>query len=182
MTPATASAVPARRLLVLLLLFFGLTLPLSWLWLEWGEGIYARLLFAILDPVYAAIGLRHQRGGPVAPRLVSVVSFVVLMAITPGMGLRRRLVGTLVGLAVILGFHLLLFTLVDSAYAAFGRTRRALTKIVPFLLINDGIPFLVWVFFARGFLRRLVPGFAEPAEGSPDEPGEIGARDQDGRR
>jgi len=154
-----ASAARAGRLL--LLLFFALTLPLAWLWIEWGEGVYARFLLGLLEPGYAAIGLRHQRGGPVAPRLVSLVPFVVLMAITPGMGWRRRAVGTLVGLAVILCFHLLLFLLVDSAYVVLGRTRRALTKIVPFLLINDGIPFLIWLFFAREFLRDLVPALAE---------------------
>lgn len=161
---------PAPRLLLLLLLFFAGTLPLAWLWLEWGERAYVRLLWAILDPCYDAIGLRHRRGGPVAPRLVSVVPFVVLMAITPGLGWRRRAAGTLVGLAVIVGFHLLLFVLVDSAYAAFGRGRKALSRIVPFLLVNDGLPFLVWLFFARDFLRRVVPGFRE----TPREPGGTG--------
>jgi hypothetical protein len=165
---APTSAVPARRLLVLLLLFFALSIPLAWLWLHGGERVYARLLLAILDPCYDALGLRHRRGGPVAPRLVSVVPFAVLMAITPGMGWRRRVVGTLVGLAVIMCFHLLLFLLVDSAYHVFGRTRRALARIVPFLLVNDGIPFLVWVFFARDFLRRVVPGLGERApQGDP---------------
>jgi hypothetical protein len=163
-----ANGAPARRLLLLLLLFFALTLPLAWLWIAWGEGVYARFLLALLEPGYAAMGLRHQRGGPVAPRLVSLVPFVVLMAITPGMGWRRRAVGTLVGLAVILCFHLLLFLLVDSAYVVLGRTRRALAKIVPFLLINDGIPFLIWLFFARDFLREIVPAFGEaPRERRP---------------
>jgi hypothetical protein len=164
---ARGSAVPVRRLLLLLALFFALTMPLAWLWVEWGEGVYARLLLDVLDPFYRAIGLRHLRGGPVSPRLVSIVPFAVLMAITPGMTWRRRVVGSLVGLAVIACFHLLLFVLVDSAYAAFGRTRRALTRIVPFLLINDGIPLLVWIFFARDFLRRVVPGLRErpPAPG-----------------
>jgi hypothetical protein len=156
-----AEPIPARRLLVLLLAFVGLTAPLAWLWLAFGEERYARVLLAILDPVYDALGVRHRRGGPVAPRLVSLVPFAALMAITPGMGLRRRVAGTLVGLAVIAGLHLLLFLLVDSAYAAFGRSRRALTMIVPLLLVNDGIPLLVWLFFARDFLRRVVPGLAE---------------------
>ena len=153
--------VGASRLLVLLLLFFALTVPLAWLWIEWGERAYARFLLALLEPVYAAMGLRHHRGGPVSPRLISIVPFVVLMAITPGMALRRRIAGMLVGLVVIFCFHLLLFLLVDSAYAVFGKTRRALAKIVPFLLINDGVPFLVWLFFARAFLRDLVPALAE---------------------
>jgi hypothetical protein len=163
--------VPARRLLLLALLFFALTMPLAWLWIEWGEGVYARALLAILEPVYDAIGLRHQRGGPVAPRLVSVVPFVVLMAITPGMGWRRRVVGSLIGLCVIACFHLLLFLLVDAAYVVLGRSRRALARIVPFLLINDGIPLLVWIFFARDFLRRLVPALGERPPAPPPTPG-----------
>jgi hypothetical protein len=167
MSGARGSAVPVRSLLLLAFLFFALTVPLAWLWVQWGERVYARLLLDVLDPLYDAIGLRHRRGGPVAPRLVSVVPFVVLMAITPGMTWRRRLVGALVGLVVIACFHLLLFVLVDAAYAVFGRTRRALTRIVPFLLINDGIPLLVWIFLARDFLRRVVPGLRErpPAPG-----------------
>jgi hypothetical protein len=156
------SAVPVRRVLLLILLFFALTLPLAWLWLEWGEAVYARSLLHLLKPLYASLGLHHKRGGPVSPRLVSIVPFVVLMALTPGLSLRRRVVGTLVGLLLIACFHLALFTLVDASYAVLGRTRRALTKIVPFLLINDGLPLLVWVFFARDFLRRLVPALGEP--------------------
>jgi len=159
--------VPARRLLLLLALFFAGTMPLVWLWLEWGERAYASLLWALLDPLYDAMGLRHVRGGPVAPRLVSIVPFVVLMAITPGLAWRRRATGTLVGLAVIVAFHLLLFVLVDSAYVVFGRGRKALSRIVPFLLVNDGIPFLVWLFFARDFLRQVVPGFRETPRPQP---------------
>jgi len=161
------SAGPLRRLAVLLLLFFALTLPLAWAWLAWGQDRYIELLFALLDPLYGALGLRHHRGGPVAPRLVSVVPFAVLMAITPGLAPRRRAKGLLVGLALICVFHLGFFVLVDAAYAVLGRNRRALTKIVPFLLVNDGLPFLVWVFFARDFLRELVPALAEPGRGGP---------------
>ena len=73
----------------------------------------------------------------------------------------------LVGLVLIAVFHLGFFVLVDSAYAVLGRSRRALTKIVPFLLVNDGLPFLIWIFFARDFLRELVPALAEPRRGGP---------------
>ena len=161
------SAGPLRRLAVLLLLFFALTLPLAWLWLAWLQEGYVALIFAVLDPLYAAIGLHHTRGGPVAPRLVSVVPFAVLMAITPGTPWRRRLRGLVLGLVLIFVFHLLFFTLVDAAYEVLGRRRRALAKIVPFLLLNDGLPFLVWVFFAREFLRELVPALAEPRRRPP---------------
>ncbi len=161
---------PTRHLLLLLFLFFALTVPLSWWWLDSGQGFYARLLLAILDPVYDAMGVRHQRGGPAAPRFVSLVSFVVLMAITPGMSWRRRLLGLLLGIALIASFHMLLFVLVDTAYVVLGRSRRALAKIVPFLLINDGLPFVVWVVFARDFLRRVVPGLGEPEPGAPELP------------
>jgi len=160
------SAVAVRRLLLLLLLFVVLTMPLAWLWLQWGEAVYVRLLRDILDPLYDAMGLRPHRGGPVIPRLVSIVPLTVLMAITPGMSWRRRVVGVLVGLLVCAFFHLLLFVLVDAAYAVLAQRPRARqTKIVPFLQIYDGIPFVVWLFFARDFLRRLVPAFGEPANG-----------------
>jgi hypothetical protein len=159
------SAVPIRRLLLPLVLFFALSMPLAWLWLEWGQAVYVRLLRAMLDPIYHAIGLHHQGAGPVAPRLVSVVPFLVLMAITPAMSWRRRWVGALVGMAVILGFHLFLFVMVDAVTSVLGRNRRALSRIVPLLLVNDGIPFLIWIFFARDFLRQIVPALGERPPG-----------------
>lgn len=173
MTPEPP-AVAARRLLKLLLAFLALTMPLAWLWLEWGEGAYVHLLWKVLRPAYDWMGLPHRRGGPVAPRLVSIVPFVVLMAITPGMGWRRRLRGIAIGLLVIAIFHLLLFVLVDSAYAVLGRSRRALAKIVPFLVINDGIPLVIWIFFARDFLRQLIPAFGERARGQSARPADRG--------
>ena len=172
------SRVPVGRLLLMLLLFVALTMPLAWLWLEWGERIYVNLLWRASDPIYDALGLRHQRGGPVGPRLVSIVPFVVLMAITPRMGWRRRVKGLLLGLFAIACFHVVLFVLVDSTYAVLGRNRRALAKIVPFLLINDGIPFLIWLMVARDFLRSLVPAFGSRARSSGDPP----AQDPPGRR
>ena len=162
------SAMPARRLLLLLLLFVAFTLPLAWLWDRWGQQQYLRLLWAIREPLYDAIGLRARRGSPVGPRPFAIVSFVALMVVTPGMSWRRRAVGCLVGLSAIAGFHLFFLVVSDVAYASFGRSRRALTKIVPFLLINDGIPFLVWLFFARDFLRNLIPALAERARSPSD--------------
>ena len=169
------SAVPVRRLLLLVLLFLALTLPLVWLWLQWGEAVYVHLLRQILRPLYHAMGLHPQRGGPVIPRLVSIVPLTVLMAITPRMSWRRRVVGVLVGLLVCALFHLLLFVVVDAAYAVLGGKPRARqTKIVPFLQIYDGIPFVVWLFFARDFLRSLVPALGEPAKGPAGPPAAAG--------
>jgi len=172
------SRVPAGRLLLLLLLFVALTMPLAWFWLEQGERIYVHLLRQAAGPIYDALGLRHQRGGPVVPRLVSVVPFVVLMLITPKMGWRRRVKGLLLGLLAIACFHVALFVLVDAIYAVLGHNRRALAKIVPFLLINDGIPFLIWLFVARDFLRSLVPAFERRGGSSGGPP----AQDPSGRR
>jgi len=165
------SAVPVRRLLRLLLLFFALTLPLAWLWDRWGQDVYIRLLWAIREPLYDVLGLHPRRGNPVGPRPFAIVSFAVLMLITPGMSWRRRAIGSVVGLALIVGFHLLFLLVSDLAYSAFGRSRRALTKIVPFLLINDGIPFLVWIWLARDFLRRSIPALAEPTQPAQGSPG-----------
>jgi hypothetical protein len=153
-----------RRALVLVLLFFALTVPLSWLWLEWGQRHYGTLLFSILDPLYEATGIRRERGNPVAPRLVGLVPFLVLMAITPALPWRRRLIGAAVGVGLLVGFHLILMIVVDIAYTGFGRTRRAIATFVPLLIINDGLPLLVWIVCARDFLRRVVPGLAEPAD------------------
>jgi hypothetical protein len=160
---ATSDAPSLLRLLVLVLVFFALTIPLAWLWLEWGQDFYTRFIAALLGPIYEILGIQRAKRGPVEPRLVSLVPFLVLMAITPSIGWQRRVWGSVFGIGALVAFHLVLLTAVDAAYARHGAGTRAVATFFPVLLINDGLPFLVWLVVARDLLRDIVPGLGEAA-------------------
>jgi hypothetical protein len=161
--------VSAGRLLLLLVLFFALTIPLSWLWHEWGVDRYVALLFAILRWLRDALGwpFAGKGGGGLSLRFVSHVPFLILVLLTPGLSVRRRVVGALLGSAFITATHLFVITLVNVAFLAGGGVFR---RVAPFILIMDGLPFLAWLVVARDFLRTLVPGLREepPPGESPD--------------
>jgi hypothetical protein len=151
-----------RPLARFVLCFFALTLPLTWLWMEWGRDHYARFLIGLAEQIFE-IGRSGSaaRGSAAGARFVSVVPFVVLMAVTPGLSWRRRLLGTLAGLAFLVAVHLCLLLLVDAVEAQYGRGRRSIKRFFPFLIVADGVPLLLWLILARDFLASAIPGFAE---------------------
>jgi hypothetical protein len=160
---------PLRRLLLLLFLFFALSVPLAWLWLEWGVGRYVVFLLKILRVLHDAVGwpFTGKGAGGLSLRFVNHIPFLVLVLLTPGLSARRRFWGALLGSLVITGMHLFMITL---ANAAFLMGRGAVFKIFPFVLVMDGLPLLIWVVVARDFLRALVPGLREapPPSETPD--------------
>jgi hypothetical protein len=152
--------VSAGRLLLLIVLFFVLSIPLAWLWQEWALSRYVAFLFSILRPLHDALGwpFAGKGGGGLSLRFVSHVPFLVLVLLTPGLSWRRRALGALLGSAFIATTHLFVITLTNAAFAAGGGVFR---RIAPFVLIMDGMPFLAWLVVARDFLRTLVPGLRE---------------------
>ncbi len=155
-----------RRILLLLLEFVALSAPLTWLWLEWGQALYGELLFAVMDPFYDVFGVSHVRRSPAGHRYLAYVPFLALMTITPGMALRRRLLALLTGAGLIFLSHVLLTVAVDVAHARHTGSGEVARALFPFLLLADGLPFLIWYLFFRGFLHSLVADArgAGPAE------------------
>jgi hypothetical protein len=149
-----------RRLLLLVFLFFALSIPLAWLWREWGVLRYVAFLLEILRALHDAMGwpFTGKGAGGLSLHFLSHVSFLVLVLLTPGLSGRRRLMGALVGSAVITAMHLFMITLANAAFLV---GRGAVFKVFPFILVMDGLPLIIWVVVARDFLRTLVPGLGE---------------------
>jgi hypothetical protein len=148
------------RLALLLFLFFGLTIPLAWLWHEWGVRRYVALLFVIMQMLHDTLGwpFAGKGAGGLSLRFVSHVPFLILVLLTPGLSWRRRVLGGLLGSVFIAATHLLMITLVNAAFLGGGGILR---KVGFFLLIMDGLPLLAWLVVARDFLRNVVPGLRE---------------------
>ncbi len=148
------------RLLLLLVLFFALTVPLVWLWQERGAARYVAFLFAIMRHLHDTLGwpFAGKGGGGLSLRYVSHIPFLILVLLTPGLSWRRRVLGGLLGSVFIAATHLFMITLVNAAFLGGGPV---FSRIAPFLLIMDGLPLLAWLVVARDFLRTVVPGLRE---------------------
>ncbi len=148
------------RLLLLLVLFFALTIPLAWLWHQWGVARYVAFLFAIMQTLHDTLGwpFAGKGGGGLSLRFISHVPFLILVLLTPGLSWRRRILGGLLGSVFIAATHLFMITLVNAAFLGGGGVFR---KVAPFILIMDGLPLLAWLVVARDFLRSVVPGLRE---------------------
>ena len=150
-----------RRILLLFLEFLVLSMPLAWLWLNWLNEPYDKLLFEILDAIYGVVGGEHAGHGPAGHRFVSYVPFLVLVAITPSLTLRRRLWGGAIGSFAIFLSHIFMLFVSDAAYTVRGGGSDAIATLFPFLLLTDGLPLLIWFVLARDFLSTIVPGLRE---------------------
>lgn len=138
-----------KRALLVGLAFLLVTLPATWLWLEWGQQAYGSVFGPTARTLYDLLGLD---GIPVKRerlRYINLVPFVGLMLVTPGLPLRRRLGGLAVGLLLLFASHLLLNALGSSIP---GGTRLPTTAAI----VSDALPFVLWVAIAREPLKRFV--------------------------
>jgi hypothetical protein len=144
-----------KRLLLLWLEFVALSIPLTWAWLEWARHSYTHLVFATAAPLRAALEIVHAGHGPAVPRFLGYVPFLALMLITPTLSLRRRVLGTLIGAALIFASHVGLALVVDLAYASHKRNSLAVAAMFPALIAVDALPFLIWAVIASAFVRSI---------------------------
>ena len=144
------------RTLKLGLSFVLLSVGLTWLWVAWGGAAYERFLFGIAGPLLEPFGVTRIVESPAQKRFVSIVPFVVLMWLTPGMSLRRRSVGTLVGLALLVASHIALVGIEQWAQSDRRPTASPFSTLFPAALFADGLPFMIWAVVAHRFLAGLL--------------------------
>ena len=158
-----------KRLWLALAELLALSVPLTWLWVEGGRRAYNRLLGALAWPLFEGLGLPSMQLGLVSPHFVSWVPFLVLMVLTPRLPLRRRALGTLLGLGAIFAVHVGCALLGAISHAAYGPSAHAVALRYPALMFNDALPFILWALFARdfvsGFAFRVLPRGPAPPSG-----------------
>lgn len=145
----------ANRKLLLGLSFVGLTVGLTWLWIAWGGEAYERLLLAVAGPLLRAIGVTTIAESPAQKRFVSLVPFLVLMWLTPGMSLRRRAAGTLLGGSVLVVAHVALVGIEQWAQSSRRPTASPFATLFPAALFVDALPFMIWAVVAHRYLSGL---------------------------
>ena len=146
------------RTLRLLVEAVALSLGLTWLWLAGGRSAYEAFLAETARPLLHALGLHALPDSPARLRFVSLVPFLVLMLVTPGLAWRRRLGGILLGLPLLFLGHVALVAVEGLSHGPRRPTGDSFSTLLPAALFADALPFALWALFCAdvlvGLLRR----------------------------
>ena len=145
-----------RRWPILLLELVALTLPLTWLWVAWGQAVYDGFFERTAAPLLGLVGIDHVADSPARKRFVSYVPFAVLMLVTPGLAWQRRLGGLLLGVPLIFLCHVALVAVEHLAHTGRGLAGDAFSTILPAALLADAFPFMLWGWLASDVLGPLL--------------------------
>lgn len=147
------------RLAVAVLVFLGVTALGTFWWQEGGRQAYGRFFSYTALHIYDFLGFENVAVGG-RQRFVHIVPFVGLMAATPGLSAGRRFGGMAMGLVALFVWQLI-------ANFVVGHEQRVLVTF-PMLLavVSDVLPFVLWVWFARGVVSQWM---------APSEPADPGA-------
>lgn len=157
-----------KRPLLVALAFVAVTLPATYLWLEWGRSAYSSQFGSLVVALDELLGVTGNPRGGQRIRFINVVPFTGLMLVTPGLSTRRRFGGLAIGLLVLFLSHLV----INSLPGQDPQGRLQLSPVIA--MASDALPFLLWVFIAAEPLRRFVRRGDSPktATGPPDGNGD----------
>lgn len=151
-----------KSLLRILLEFIAVTLPLTWLWMSWGQDAYVELFRRVAFPILLALGVTNFPLGLVTDRMISFVPFLALMLVTPQIERVRRWVGIAVGFLILFVSHIGLSWWAWMSFVRDGSSEESMLKLFPALVLSDALPFLLWALFANRFLRGLLARVIPP--------------------
>jgi len=151
-----------KRFLLLTLEFLAITVPLGWVWIEWGRTFYLKVFVELATPIFIVLGVTELKAQLVIDHFINYVPFLVLMVITPTLTVRRRAVGTAIGFVIIFLGHILLASVAFVASSKYGESQEAFNTLFPAFLFNDSLPFILWAIISAGYLKRVVVGVRGP--------------------
>ena len=159
----------------LFLEFVVLSVVLTWLWLAWAQDAYAVFFEWMAGPLLRLAGVANVAESPAVKRFVNYVPFLVLMVITPRMNLRRRLLGTVIGVTLIFFCHVGVVAVEHLAQTRHRLTSDPFSTVFPAAMFADALPFILWAVIAKDLVRetlsRAFPVQATNREASPKSDG-----------
>jgi len=150
-----------KKSLLIILCFVVVSIGLTWFWNEWARESYGYFLKAVGPPIYKMIGFQDAPVRALRTRYINFVPFVSLLLVTPGLALKRRSIGLVLGLFTIFVSHLVL-NLTELLQP--GRSLPVIPSIA-----SDAFPFFVWIFVAYPVLAKFLPVASEPSSEETDE-------------
>lgn len=157
----------------------GISIGVTWAWLEWGRDAYSDLFMDLSLPIYGELGYTSLLPQAGRDRFINYLPFLILMLVTPRMSWLRRTLGIVVGFVVIFFFQVA-FVLIDYLVLPHGAgkmTQDSYSKFLPIMLLTDSIPFVLWIIIAKDFVKEKmafifasVEAAAAPESKAPPEP------------
>jgi len=145
------------RVLLQAVKIVGITVPVTWVWLEWGRAAYGRLFADLVIPIFGFFGMTSILPQGSRDRFINYLPFLILMLVTPRMSPLRRWMGILIGFVLIFILQVFFVYASDLAGVEGGSVNRQdiYEKMLPVLLICDAFPFVLWIVIAKDFVREM---------------------------
>ena len=145
------------RVLLQALKIVGITVPVTWIWLEWVRAAYGQLFAQLSIPIFGFLGMTHILPQGSRDRFINYLPFLILMIVTPRMSMLRRCVGISVGFVLIFLLQVFFIYASEMAGVQDGQVNRQdiYEKMLPVLLICDAFPFVLWIVFAKDFVQEI---------------------------
>jgi hypothetical protein len=136
-----------RELLKFLLKALFIGAPLCFAWMELLSDEYLRVLYSIGHPLLDFLGVKKWWMALLMFHFATIVAYVTLVLATPGLLHRigRNIAGLGAGLAIVIIMHLILVYAVYFANFEFGLRQTFHIITLPLYLINDILPFALWL-------------------------------------
>ena len=140
-----------EKLWLFVVKFILVSAPLFVLWHWKGEGWYLVFLNHLYSYLFAKIlGFNIQFFAPPVDVFNGLIAFVSLMIIAREISLRTRLYQLLLGLLIMVFWHVILVEAVYLLHEGQGIPSAAYEKLsVPLYIFTGTMPFVLWIVFAR---------------------------------
>lgn len=154
------------RVLLQALKVVGISVPVTWIWLEWGRTAYGRLFAELAVPIFGFLGMTRILPQGSRDRFINYLPFLILMIVTPRMSLVRRSVGIVAGFVLIFFVQVFFIYASEMAGVQDGKVDRLdiYEKMLPVLLICDAFPFVLWIVIAKDFVQEITAKILQKSE------------------
>ena len=153
------------KLLKFFLLLALFSLPLFWLWMEWGQAAYQKLIGAAIVPLVQALGEKSLNLFVLKAHYMNVVPLTALILAAPALGWKKRLAALALGLVILYVWHLLFSLVLNHYQTLWGPDRRFYRVFIPAISVNSALPVILWFMLARKGVKELMGEiFARPEE------------------
>ena len=145
-----------EKLLWFIAKFLIVSFVLFALWLWKVEALYLYFLNGVIYPILTFFTLTIRYYYSPTEFFYSLIPFISLMIITQGVKLKKRLVYSVLGFLIIMGWHVLCYEIVFELHQRYLHRKRFLDfAMKPFYLFSAALPFILWLVFLKNRLWTL---------------------------
>lgn len=136
-----------RNLLLFFLSLLVISVILTWFWFNGLQVRYAMLFGPAAKFTFKILNIHKSGLKLVLEHFTNIIPFIALCAALPGIKLKKRLIRSAIGLAILVVYHFIMIISVSAIYSAHSMSPTAYKYIFPILTINDALPLVIWFLF-----------------------------------